>query len=83
MFKTFLTISALLCSALAAANVNINTASAEQLAAQIDGVGPVVAQRIVAHREQVGRFSQPADLAAVKGVGERILEKNRELLRVD
>lgn len=83
MFKTIIATTALLFAGLASAAVNLNTASAEQLAAEIDGVGPVIAQRIVEHRETVGSFSDPAELHQVKGIGDRILEKNQDALRVE
>lgn len=54
--------------------VNINTASAEQLAL-LPGVGPSVAGRIVEHREKNGAFKQVEDLLLVKGIGEKSLEK--------
>lgn len=48
--------------------VNINTASAEQLAL-LPGVGAKAAQRIIEYREQHGRFAKPTDLMQVKGIG--------------
>jgi competence protein ComEA len=60
----------------AQAAVNVNTASAEQLAAGLVGVGPAKAQAIVAHRETNGPFKDKAQLLEVKGIGEAILEQN-------
>lgn len=50
--------------------VNINTASAEQLA-MLPGVGPSVAARIVAHREEHGKFTKAEELMLVRGIGEK------------
>ncbi len=63
--------------------VNINTADAETLAAELVGVGEKTAAAIVAHRVEFGLFKSADDLKAVKGIGEAILEKNREYIRVD
>ncbi len=64
------------------AQVNINTASAEELATHITGVGPTRAQAIVNYREQHGPFTQVDDLLAVEGIGEVTLERNRNVLVV-
>ncbi len=53
--------------------VNLNSASAEELAG-LPRVGPVLAQRIVEYRQQHGRFASPEDLDAVPGVGAKMLE---------
>lgn len=56
--------------------VNVNTASAEQIAAGLVGVGPAKAQAIVAYREANGAFKDKAQLLDVKGIGEAILKQN-------
>lgn len=56
--------------------VNINTADAATLAAELSGIGPALAEAIVADREQNGMFNAPEDLARVRGIGERVLEMN-------
>ena len=50
--------------------VNVNTASAAQLEL-LPRIGPSVAQRIVEHREENGKFASLEDLMLVRGVGER------------
>jgi len=60
--------------------VNINTADADTLASELNGVGAAKAAAIVAYRESNGPFRQLEDLLQVKGVGEKILEKNRGIL---
>ena len=67
----------LLPTALWAGPVNINTADAGQLAAELDGIGLERARAIVEYRKAHGAFASPEDLTKVKGVGERILEQNR------
>ena len=59
-----------------AGTVNINTADAETLATELNGVGPSRAQAIVDYRETVGRFETPEQLLDVSGIGPRILEWN-------
>lgn len=59
--------------------VNINTASAEQLAA-LPRIGPAIAQRIVAYREKNGPFKRPADLMNVKGIGESTFLQLKDLI---
>ena len=62
--------------------VNINTADAATLAAELTGVGPALAEEIVRDRAQNGNFDSPEALTRVKGIGERIIEMNRENIRV-
>jgi competence protein ComEA len=50
--------------------VNVNTASAAQLEL-LPRIGPSVAQRIVEHREENGKFASLEDLMLVRGIGER------------
>lgn len=57
--------------------VNINTASAEQLATGLVGVGPAKAQAIVAYREANGPFTDKTQLLEVKGIGQAIFDKNQ------
>ena len=62
--------------------VNINTADAATLAAELVGIGPALAQAIVEDRAKNGRFSSAEELTRVSGVGMRIVENNREFIRV-
>jgi competence protein ComEA len=50
--------------------VNINTASAREME-QLPGIGKIIAERIVAYREQYGRFRRPEELLMVNGVSEK------------
>jgi len=63
-----------------AASVDINTADANTLEAELSGIGAAKAAAIVAYRESNGPFKRLEDLVRVKGVGEKILEKNRAIL---
>jgi competence protein ComEA len=65
----------------AGTKVNINTASA----AELDGlprVGPVLAERIVAWREEHGPFAAVEELDAIDGVGPKMLEALLPLVTV-
>jgi competence protein ComEA len=57
--------------------VNINTADAATLAAELTGVGPALAQAIVKDRAEHGKFDTPDALTRVKGIGQKIVEQNR------
>jgi competence protein ComEA len=61
-----------------AGTVNINSADAATLAAELDGVGMARAEAIVEYREKVGRFESTEQLLDVSGIGPRILEWNQE-----
>ena len=51
--------------------VNVNQASAEELA-RLPRVGPSLAGKIVAHREKNGPFKRAEDLMEVAGIGEKM-----------
>lgn len=56
--------------------VNINSASAEELATLLSGVGQKKAQAIVDYRQANGQFQSKRDLTNVKGIGEAIVARN-------
>ena len=56
--------------AFANGKVDINTATADQLQ-QLNGVGPALAQRIVADRQANGPFKTVEDLKRVSGIGDK------------
>mgnify|MGYP001536314633 CR=1 FL=1 len=56
--------------------LNINTATAGQLET-LDGIGQVLAQRIVDYRNANGPFASVDDLLEVNGIGPGILETIR------
>jgi competence protein ComEA len=53
--------------------VNINTADAKKLET-LPGIGPVLAERIIAYRQQHGPFRQMEDLKKVTGIGDKRFE---------
>jgi len=62
--------------------VDINTATADELATSLDGVGPAKAERIVAYRKANGAFKHADELVKVKGIGLSTVDKNRDYIRV-
>ena len=62
--------------------VNLNTATAEQLEA-LPGIGPDLAQRILAYRAANGPFKNVDGLLNVKGIGEGKLSKLRDQITVE
>lgn len=62
--------------------ININTASAKELSDRLNGVGMKRAENIVKYRQTHGGFSSVDQLMAVKGIGEKVLEKNKSLIVV-
>ena len=61
--------------------VDINTASPDQLE-QLPGIGPVFAKRIIEYRKTSGPFRNVDELMAVKGIGEKRMEKLRKYVMV-
>ncbi len=62
--------------------VDINTADAETISNELDGVGLTKAQAIVEYRKKHGPFKSAEDLSLVKGIGERTVEMNKSNIRV-
>lgn len=56
--------------------VSINSASAEELAQAMNGVGLKKAQAIVSYREEYGPFKTLDDLRQVPGLGSALVERN-------
>ena len=54
--------------------IDLNTAGVSELD-RLPGIGPVLAARIVAHRDAHGPFRGPEELLAVQGIGPRLLER--------
>lgn len=63
----------------AGGRISLNTASASELET-LPGVGPVLASRIVEHRERAGGFAAIEDLLQVDGIGEKTFAELRELV---
>ena len=61
--------------------IDLNTATREQLDT-LPRVGPAIADRIIAWRKENGRFTSVDDLGSVPGIGEKMLDGLRDLVRV-
>lgn len=66
----------------APARVRINTATAAEIET-LAGIGPKLAQRIVADRAANGPFRRLDDLTRVRGIGPTILASNRDRIAFD
>ena len=66
-----------------AAPVNINSASAEQIAAALDGIGMSKAQAIVEYRETHGAFGSADEIVFVRGIGLSTYEANKADILVE
>jgi competence protein ComEA len=61
--------------------LNLNPATLEQLD-QLDGIGPITAQKIIDHREANGGFGSVEELGEIPGIGDVRLASLREQVRV-
>ena len=75
------TLEAVVEDAVNAVGVDLNTASAPLLA-HVAGLGPSLAQNIVAHRDAQGAFPSRAALKKVAGLGPRAFEQCAGFLRI-
>ncbi len=62
--------------------INVNKATLKELQL-LPAIGPTTAQEIILSRESQGPFHYPEDLLAVKGIGEKTLDKIRPYLVFD
>lgn len=69
-------------SAVSNGKVNINTATAEEISENLDGIGETIAQRIVEYREQNGNFSNIEDIKNVSGIGDSKYENIKDSICV-
>jgi len=60
--------------------VNINTADSQQLQT-LDGIGPAMAEKIIAYRQENGRFRTIEDIKNVSGIGEKTFDKLKDNIR--
>ncbi|OMH30918.1 ComEA family DNA-binding protein [Motiliproteus sp. MSK22-1] len=79
VFVAFLSLSS---SIFAADQVDLNQADASELALVLTGVGESKAQAIVEYRKKHGPFQSLEQLAEVKGVGESLIARNRDKIRI-
>ena len=66
----------------AADTVDINTADAKTIDRVLINIGPAKAEAIVAHREANGPYKSLEQLANVKGIGLKTVEKNRDRIQL-
>jgi len=74
MKKFLFVIVSLLSFSWALAQVNINTATAQELQT-LSGIGPAKAAAIVEYRTANGPFKSPEDIKNVRGIGNGIYQK--------
>ncbi len=72
----------LFCAVAAYAKVNINTATADELAS-LNGIGKVKAEAIVAYRTANGKFKSVEELSKVTGIGDKTVEKLKTDITID
>ena len=77
LFQSLVLTLALAGAAIAGETVNINTADAATIDRVLLNVGPAKAEAIVQYRREHGAFKSIEELAMVKGIGLKTVEKNR------
>ena len=60
--------------------ININTASKKEITA-LKGIGDKIADRIIEYRK-AHPFKKIEDLMEVKGIGQKVFDKNKDLIKV-
>jgi competence protein ComEA len=84
IIKTFAALAAIAVSPVTlAAPVNINTASAAEIADALNGIGQSKAQAIVEYREAYGEFSRADEIVFVRGIGEATFQRNKSDILVE
>jgi len=66
-----------------AAQLNLNDADAPTLQKALNGIGKAKAEAIIAYRDANGPFASVDELLEIKGIGNALLERNRDKLRVE
>jgi competence protein ComEA len=78
LFHTlFLTTILFLSTNAFAGKININSATAEQIATAMTGIGESKAKAIVEYRSSHGKFKSVQDLENVDGIGSKTIENNK------
>lgn len=62
--------------------MNLNTASAQQLQ-RLPRIGPKMAERIIAYREEHGPFARASHVVRIRGIGPKTFEQLEPYLFVD
>lgn len=63
--------------------VNVNTATAEEIAKSLKGVGLSKAGALIIYRDKHGPFKSLQELTKVKGIGAATIDKNRENIEIE
>jgi len=63
--------------------VDVNTADAETIARELNGIGSARAEAIVEYRNEYGAFQSADELMNVAGIGQHILDVNRTNILVE
>jgi competence protein ComEA len=61
--------------------IDLNNATVDELES-LPGIGAVLAQRVIAYRQSVGRFRAVEDLREVKGIGSKTFGRIKPLVTV-
>lgn len=61
--------------------ININTADTQTLQ-QLTGIGPATADKIIAYRNENGKFKSIEDIKNVSGIGDKTFEKFKDQITV-
>ncbi len=64
------------------ANININTATAEELST-LKGIGEKKAASIMEYRDNHGHFTKIEDIKNVKGIGDKIFEEIKNSITIE
>ncbi len=62
--------------------ININEATEEDLM-RLKGIGPALAERIIAHRISNGRFRSIEEIQDVKGIGRKLFDDIKDRISVE
>jgi competence protein ComEA len=62
--------------------INLNTATAQEISDGLDGIGEVMARRIVDYRNQNGRFKSIEEIKNVSGIGDKTFAKMKDHITV-
>jgi len=63
--------------------VDVNSADARTIAKELQGVGLAKAEAIVSYREKNGPFKTADDLAKVKGLGKKLVDRNKANIKLE
>ncbi|WP_447742057.1 ComEA family DNA-binding protein [Pseudomonas laurentiana] len=66
-----------------APRLDLNKADALTLQKELNGIGKAKAEAIVAYREANGPFASVDELLEIKGIGNALLERNRDKVMVE